>query len=279
MAQSLLRIAGIPQTPPQTLMTPGHTLRYSQPTRNKEFPPQIPDLKLQPLKSAGGASQRAGRGFCIPRCQFHTGVRRSHLWGLSGFTAVPQGQRLPDWTDFSHSVTSKRVWTQQPPSLRSHGEREKFMAVCFGSGVFLVQHELLCPKIPWRGAHLSQQSPRSSSQRADGNINALSASDFPAKIQNPTGISGKSNIALGSPPNKASWPRSVLMSRDICHQMSSCHSAPQLEVLKFNSLKNGPLDNNSSLPNSHTVLLCRMMVQKMFHAGGFSHSRLLHGSG
>lgn len=59
--------------PPWTLTTPGHTLKYSQPTRNKEFPPQIPDLKLQPLKSAGGASQRAVRGSCIPRCRLHAG--------------------------------------------------------------------------------------------------------------------------------------------------------------------------------------------------------------
>lgn len=135
-------------------------------------------------------------------------VRRSksHLRGPAGFIAVPQVQWLPDWTDFSHSVSSKRVWIKQPPSPRSHGEKEKFTAVCFGSGVLSVQRELLCPKIPRQGARCTRQSPRSSSQRAAGNINALSASDFPAKIQRESlGKATTLQVCGEEPPNEASW--------------------------------------------------------------------------
>lgn len=105
-----------------------------------------------------------------------------HLWGPSGFTAIPQAQQVPDWADFSHRVSSKRVWTQEPPSLGSLREREKFTAVCFGSGTFWVQQELLCPKTPQQGILLAaptqEQLPKGRWEQK-----CPQCSGFPAEIQ------------------------------------------------------------------------------------------------
>lgn len=154
--------------PPQTLVTPGHTLKYSQPTKNKELPPQFPEHKSQAMKSAG--FPKGLREAPEPQIPSVGSVR---IYFNSSSTTSPRLKRLFPQCQLQKGLDT----TSSFPSLS--GEREKFTAVCFGSRAFLVQWELLCSKIPWQGAGCTQEQLTKGTWKHK----CPQCKDFPAKIQ------------------------------------------------------------------------------------------------